>query len=147
MSKRLIIKGAIILTLANIITRILGFIYRIYMSNLIGAEGMGLYQLIMPIYMLAWSISSSGFSTTISKLVAEENSKKEYGNIKRIIHICMFLSALIACLISLLVFFFSGYIANNIFKNENTLLSLHIMCIAFQFMALSSCIRGYFLGM
>ena len=71
MSKNLIIKGAIILTLANIITRILGFVYRIYMSNVIGAEGMGLYQLIMPIYMLAWSISSSGFSTTISKLVAE----------------------------------------------------------------------------
>ncbi|MBS5794386.1 MAG: oligosaccharide flippase family protein [Clostridiales bacterium] len=51
MSKNLIIKGAIILTLANIITRILGFVYRIYMSNVIGAEGMGLYQLIMPIYI------------------------------------------------------------------------------------------------
>lgn len=52
MSKNLIIKGALILTLANIITRILGFIYRIYMSNLIGAEGMGLYQLIMPVYII-----------------------------------------------------------------------------------------------
>ncbi len=147
MSKNLIIKGALILTLANIITRILGFIYRIYMSNLIGAEGMGLYQLIMPVYMLAWSISSSGFSTTISKLVSEENSKREYGNIRRILSICIFLSGLIACLISILVFIFSPYIANNIFKNENTLLSLHIMCIAFPFMAIGSCIRGYFLGM
>ncbi len=52
MSKNTIIKGALILTLANIITRILGFVYRIYMSNLIGAEGMGLYQLIMPVYTI-----------------------------------------------------------------------------------------------
>ncbi len=194
MSKNKIIKGAIILTLANIITRILGFVYRIYMSNLIGAEGMGLYQLIMPIYMLVWSISSSGFSTTISKLVAgfvyriymsnligaegmglyqlimpiymlvwsisssgfsttisklvaEENSKKQYGNIKRILSICIFISGFIACLLSFFVFIFSGYISNNILKNENTLLSIHIMCISFPFMAIGSCIRGYFLGM
>ncbi|MFR4987427.1 MAG: oligosaccharide flippase family protein [Lachnospirales bacterium] len=105
------------------------------------------YFLSLHYTMLAWSISSSGFSTTISKLVAEENSKREYGNIKRILSICMFLSCTIACLISIFVFLFSGYISNNILKNENTLLSLHIMCICFPFMALGSCIRGYFLGM
>ena len=97
--------------------------------------------------MLAWSISSSGFSTTISKLVAEENSKREYGNIKRVLSICIFISGLIACFLSFIVFAFSEYIAINIFKNEYTLLSLHIMCISFPFMAIGSCIRGYFLGM
>ena len=60
MKTKSIAKGALILTLAGIITRILGFVYRVYMSNTIGAEGMGLYQLIVPIYMLVWSISSSG---------------------------------------------------------------------------------------
>ena len=97
--------------------------------------------------MLVWSISSSGFSTTISKLVAEENSKREYGNIKRVLSICIFISGLIACFLSFIVFVFSEYIAINIFKNEYTLLSLHIMCISFPFMAIGSCIRGYFLGM
>ncbi len=147
MGKSLIIKGALILTLANIITRVLGFIYRIYMSNLIGAEGMGLYSLIMPIYMLAWSLSSSGFSTTISKLVAEYNCKNQMGNIKRILSICIILSSSIACLFGITIYIFSDYIALNILKNENTLLSLHIMCISFPFMAIGSCIRGYFLGM
>ena len=147
MSKSKIIKGALILTIANVITRVLGFVYRIYMSNVIGATGMGLYQLIMPIYMLVWSISSSGFSTTISKLVAEENSKKEDGNIKRILSICIFISGTIACFLSFFVFIFSDYIANGILKNKDTLLSIHIMCISFPFMAIGSCIRGYFLGM
>ncbi|MDE6182328.1 MAG: polysaccharide biosynthesis protein, partial [Eubacteriales bacterium] len=145
--KNTIIKGPIILTIANVITRILGFVYRVYMSNIIGAEGMGLYQLIMPVYMLVWSLSSSGFSTTISKLVAEENSKKEFGNIKRILNLSIFTSTLIAIFLSIFIFLFSDYIAINIFKDERILLSLHIMCISFPFMAYGSCIRGYFLGM
>ena len=44
MNKKNIVTGALILTSANLITRILGFVYRIYMSNIIGAEGMGLYH-------------------------------------------------------------------------------------------------------
>lgn len=147
MSKNTIIKGAIILTFANIITRVLGFIYRIYMSNLIGAEGMGLYQLIMPIYMLVWSISSSGLSTTISKLVAEENCKKEYGNIRRILSQSIATALAVSLFLSFFIYFFSGYISTYIFKDERLLLSLHIMCISFPFMAIGSCIRGYFLGM
>lgn len=147
MGKNAIVKGALILTIANIITRVLGFVYRVYMSNLIGAEGMGLYQLIMPVYMLVWSISSSGFSTTISKLVAEENSKKEYGNIKQILVQSIITSTIIACILSVLIFIFSDYIALNIFKDSRILLSLHIMCVSFPFMASGSCIRGYFLGL
>lgn len=76
MRKKSIIKGAVILTSANLITRIMGFFYRIYMSDTIGSEGIGLYQLVMPIYLLSWSITSSGFSTTVSRLTAAENAKK-----------------------------------------------------------------------
>ncbi len=142
-----IIKGAFILTIATIITRLLGFVYRVYMTNIIGALGMGLYQLIMPVSMLVWSICSAGFSTTISKLVAEENAKKEHGNIKRILKISSFFSIFLAILCSIFIFIFSNYIVNNIFKDDRILLSLHIMCISFPFMAYGSCIRGYFLGM
>ena len=77
MHKKAIIKSAIILTSANIITRVLGFFYRIYMSKTIGAEGMGLYQIITPLYLLIWAISSSGLSTTMSKLTAK--SKRTTG--------------------------------------------------------------------
>jgi len=56
-NRRKILTGALTLTAAGVITQVLGFVYRIYMSNLMGAEGMGLYQLIMPIYALAWSVA------------------------------------------------------------------------------------------
>ena len=78
MSVKKLAQGAFILTCANVVTRIIGFLYRIFMSNAIGSEGMGLYQLIMPVYMLAWSISSSGITTAVSNLLPRktENQKE-----------------------------------------------------------------------
>ena len=52
MSKNKVIKGTCILTCAGLITKLIGFYYRIFLSKTIGAEGMGLYQMIFPIYGL-----------------------------------------------------------------------------------------------
>ena len=46
MSKKSFISGAVVLMISGLIVRLMGFVYRIYLSNLIGAEGMGLFQLI-----------------------------------------------------------------------------------------------------
>ena len=72
----LLIKSTLILTFAGVITRILGFFFRIYMTKKMGAECVGLYQLILPIYNLAWSISCAGFATAISKITAQESENK-----------------------------------------------------------------------
>lgn len=147
MSKKGIVTGALILTAANIITRILGFVYRIYMSNLIGAEGMGLFQLISPIYMLAWSLSASGLQTTVSKLVAQENAKRQYGNMGRILKQSVVLSASIGCILAVFIFFFADWIGFQILKDERTILSLRVLSLAIPFMAAGSCMRGYFYGL
>lgn len=140
MRRKSLVAGAIILILANLTTRFIGFFYRIYMSNTIGAEGMGLYQLIMPIYMLAWSITSSGFTTTISKLTAQENAKRQYGNMGRVlkqsVSICLFISLAV----SGLLFYFADFISLHVIKDARTLISLRILAFAFPFMSAGSCI-------
>ncbi|HOQ17692.1 MAG TPA: stage V sporulation protein B [Defluviitaleaceae bacterium] len=147
MNKKNIITGALILTSANFITRILGFVYRIYMSNLIGAEGMGLYQLIFPIYLLAWTISSSGISLSVSKYVAQENAKKEYGNSARILKASVILSAGTGLMISFFIFFFASFLANSVIKEARTYLSLKILAFCIPFMSAASAIKGYFYGL
>ncbi|KAE9628451.1 stage V sporulation protein B [Defluviitalea raffinosedens] len=147
MAKKNLVTGALILTAASFITRILGFIYRIYMSNLIGAEGMGLYQLIFPIYMLAWTISASGISLSVSKLVAQENAKREYGNMHRIVKISVLLSVGIGFIISAFIYYFAPWIASSILKEPRTILSLKILAVCVPFMAAASSIKGYFYGM
>ena len=103
MSRKNIITGTLILTCANLITKCMGFFYRVFMSNAIGAEGMGLYQLILPLYMLAWSITSAGFTTTISHLAAQEYIRGQNGNIGRIVEqaVCLSLcaSAAVSCVL------------------------------------------------
>lgn len=147
MSKKSIIKGAAILTAANLITRVMGFFNRVYMSNAIGIEGMGLYQLVMPIYLLSWSITSSGFSTTISRITAKENAKKHYGNISKTVKVSIFICMLISVIVSVTMYFGSDFIANNLIKDSRTAISLKILAFAVPFMSAGSCMRGYFLGM
>ena len=70
MSVKKFVKGTIILTGAGILSRILGFFFKIYLSRLIGAEGMGLYQLIMPVNAIGYAIGISGFEIAVSRLTA-----------------------------------------------------------------------------
>ena len=147
MRKKNIVTGALILTGAGIITRLLGFVYRIYMSNIIGAEGIGLYQLIMPLYMLAWSIACSGFNTAISKLIAEERAKGEYGNMGSILKQSVLITSSLGIILSFSLYFSAEAIAAYFFKDMRTIMSLRILSFAFPFMAAGTCVRGYFLGL
>ena len=63
--------GTLVLTLTSIISQVLGFVYRIFLSRLIGAEVMGLYQLIMPVYSVIMSLTAIGLTVAVSNLSAE----------------------------------------------------------------------------
>jgi len=145
--RKSIITGALMLTAAGLITRLLGFVYRITMSNTIGAEGMGLYQLIMPIYSLSWSIACSGFTTTISKLTAQENARRAYGNMGRILKQSIIITSCIAAVLTILLFFGADLLGTYALRDDRTILPLRILSAAIPFMTAGSCIRGYFLGL
>lgn len=73
--KKQIIQGTIVLTSATLLSRILGFLYRIFLSNLMGAKGMGLFQLIFPVLGFATSVSCGGIQIAVSRFVAESKNK------------------------------------------------------------------------
>jgi len=145
--KSRILTGALMLTAAGVITRVLGFVYRIYMSNLMGAEGMGLYQLIMPVYALAWSISCAGFNTTVSKLTAQERAKGEYGNMGRVLKQSVVITTLLGIILTAALYFGAELLAAHFFKDERVVMPLRILAFAFPFMAAGTCMRGYFIGL
>ncbi len=147
MSRKTIVTGTIILTAANLITKCMGFLYRVFMSNAIGAEGMGLYQLVLPIYALAWSITSAGFTTTISRLTAQENIRGQSGNIGRIVKQAVCLSLAVSLCVSGLLFCFAQEIATVFLDDARAAISLRLLAPAVPFMAAGSCLRGFFLGM
>ena len=69
--KNSIIKGTIILTLTGFLTRILGFYYRIFLTNLIGATQLGIYQLVLPVYIVVIAISTIGNEQALTKIISE----------------------------------------------------------------------------
>ena len=77
--KHPLLKSTAILTCAGMVSRIIGFFYRIFLSKTIGAEGIGIYLLLFPIQTLLFSLTSSGIQTAISRFVSARlasNDKK-----------------------------------------------------------------------
>lgn len=72
--KKSILVGTMVLTAAGFLSRFMGFFYRIFLSRIFGEEGVGLYQLIFPIYTLGYSLTTAGIETAISRTVARKKS-------------------------------------------------------------------------
>lgn len=72
--KQTIIRGTFILTATGFLCRFMGFFYRIFLSHTFGEEGVGLYQLIFPVYSLCFALTAAGLETAISRTVAQKVS-------------------------------------------------------------------------
>ncbi len=91
--------ATLLLTGTGLASQILGFFYRIALSRLIGAEIMGLYQLIMPVYFLLLSMASSGLTTAVSTLTAEYHALRRPAAIRQALRRCMLLLVgMVVCL-------------------------------------------------
>ena len=113
--KNQIIKGTIILTLASVLSRVIGFLYRIFLSNLIGARGMGIFQLIFPVLGFCVALSCGGIQIAVSRFVAESrNNKDKFLVFVSSIIMSLFLSVTTA----LLLFYFADSISLHIIKNN-----------------------------
>lgn len=171
MSKNNIIKGTIILTLAGLATRILGFFYRVYLSNVLGAEKLGMYQLVFPIYGICFTLYAGGIQTAISKLIAAEqgrilsmpvfppdsremlasmeSSQKQCrpNNMRKILSTGLLCSVSIALCLSFLLYNNAGLIAGRILLEPECASSLRVLSFVFPFCGITACINGYYFGL
>lgn len=141
MQKHPLIIGTILLTGAGLICRFMGFFYRIYLSRVFDAEGMGIHSLIMPIVGLTFSLTGACFQTCISKFVAEQK-----GDDKHPLRLALSLCLPIALIISLLLYEFSGPIAKLWLSEPRCIPLLQAFSLSILPSALNSCIKGYCYG-
>ncbi|HWT73539.1 MAG TPA: polysaccharide biosynthesis protein [Mobilitalea sp.] len=142
-----IVKGTLILTLAGFITRFIGFFYRIFLSNTMNTELMGIYQLIFPVYGICYTIYAMGIQTSISRLVAAEIGKRNPKNVYKILRVGLFLSVALAAVLSVLVYFNADFIAYRFLLEKRSTESLRILAIAFPFCGITACINGFYYGL
>lgn len=146
MKNKSIITGAAILTLSGIATRLIGFYYRIFMTKTMGSEGIGLYQLIMPIYILAWTITSSGITTTVSTMTAKTTAAGNHRESLNILKTALMLTGILSIIVEAALLIFSPFTAEKILNDIRAVSSLRVIALCFPFMSMGSSIRGYFYG-
>ncbi len=144
MKKENIIIGTLILTVATTITRLIGFIFRIYLANVLGAEGMGLFQLIISFYILMITLATASIRVAVSRLMAEEIALRHYENAKKTLNQSIILSLFTGFFAAFIMYFFAHYIGKEILNDERTVLSLLYLVPTLPLIAVSSCYKGYF---
>ncbi|MDD3173927.1 MAG: polysaccharide biosynthesis protein [Herbinix sp.] len=142
-----IVKGTLILTFAGFVIRFIGFFYRIFLSNTMGAELMGIYQLIFPVYGICFTIYATGIQTSISRLVAGEVGRRNPKNVFKILRIGMLISVSLAVILSILLYLNADFIAWRFLMEKRSASSLRILAVCFPFCGITSCINGYYYGL
>lgn len=140
------LKGAVILSIAGAISKILGAIYRIPLARLIGAEGIGLYQMAYPIYTTILALATAGVPVAISILIARKETQGFPGESRRILRVSLVLLAVFGLLLTLLVMASSNTLAWNVLKDGRAYYAIVAVSPAIFLAALMSVFRGYFQG-
>jgi len=140
------VRGALTLTAAGILSKLLGAIYRIPFANFVGNEGIGLYQMAYPIYTSLLAISTGGVPVAVSILVAESLSKGDKRGANRILLTAMALLGCLGTVLSLALYKGSKFIAESLLYDNRAMYSLMLISPALFFTALISPLRGYFQG-
>ncbi len=145
--KRAIIKGTFILTLTGFATRFMGFFYRIFLSHTFGEEGVGLYQLVFPIYALCFSLTSAGIELALSRSVAARITQGKHREAREILYTSLLLSVSLSVIVTLLLQKYAVPISEVFLKEPRCENLLIILSYAFPFASVHSCICGYYFGL
>lgn len=147
MTKQTFLQGTIVLIIAGMITRLLGFINRIVVARLMGSEGVGLYMMALPTLFLVITITQLGLPVAISKRVAEADATNNQQKIKSILIVSLVITGCTSLLVSTLLFFIIPFIATSLLTDSRTIYPLLAICPIIPIVAISAVIRGYFQGL
>ena len=141
MKKNKFIKSTLILVVGGLFTKVLGMLIKIVMTRIIGTEGIGIYSLIIPTFMLLNTIAQFGLPTSLNILVAKNNISS-----KKLVSTACLISLFIDIIIFIILILFGKDIAINLLKENRC--SLGIISIAFilPFISVSNMLRSYFFG-
>ena len=136
------ITGTLLLTSTGFICRILGFFYRIFMSRTIGAEGLGIYNMVHPIFSICFAVCAGSIQTALSQYVAA-NQTRGRAVFRTGLVIAMGMSFLLAWVI----YGNAGFLAEKLLLEPRCAPYLPVMAVSVPFAALHACINGYYYGM
>ena len=141
------LKGTLILTIAGFVVKAIGSINWILLSRILGGEGIGIYQMAFPIYLLLLQISSAGVPIAISILTAERLALHDFGGAKRVFNISFTMLTITGFIASLAMYFGADWlISSGLIAESRAYYSIIALAPAVFFVTWISCFRGYIQG-
>lgn len=144
--KKSFLQGAVILSVAGVVSKILGALYRIPLARLIGDEGMGLYQMAYPIYTTILALATAGVPVAISVLVSRNLTKGYSGDSQKLFRVSLTVLLTAGIILTFLVMQSAQFIANYVLKQPLAYYPILAVAPAIIFAGLMSVFRGYFQG-
>jgi len=140
------LKGALTLTVAGFLVKLIGALYRIPLYSILGSEGMGLFGMAYPIYAIMLTVSSAGFNVAISKAVAERWALGRREDARGVFRISLILMTAIGLAGSVALYALRGWIAANLAKDPRAAVCIAAIAPALFVASLLSALRGWFQG-
>ena len=146
-SGRRFLQGALILTVAGVVVKIIGSLNWIFLSWILGGEGIGIYQIAFPLYLLALSLSEAGIPVAVSILTAERAALKDFRGATRVFHLSFLLLAVTGLLLSLLLYFGADWLIDHrVIRDARAYYSIIALTPAIFLVTVLSSFRGYLQG-
>ena len=141
------LKGTMILTISSIIVKVIGSLNWIILSRVLGGEGIGLYQMGFPIYLMAITVSSAGVPVAISIITSEKLANKDYRGAKRVFNVSLRLLLISGLIFSSALFFGADFLINqHIIRDSRAYYSIIALAPAVFFVTFLASFRGYLQG-
>ena len=144
-SKNDFLKQGTILAMAGLFTRLIGMVYRVILTRIVGNEGMAYYNTAYEIYNLALLISTYSVPVAVSKIVAGYDHKGQHNNSYRVFRVGLIVSSVIGLIMSFLLLLFSNQLAT-FMKWPSAAIPLRVLAPTIFVFSLMGIIRGYFQG-
>ena len=141
------LKGTMILTISSIIVKVIGSLNWIILSRVLGGEGIGLYQMGFPIYLMAITVSSAGVPVAISIITSEKLANKDYRGAKRVFNVSLRLLLVSGLIFSSALLFGAYFLINqHIIRDARAYYSIIALAPAVFFVTFLASFRGYLQG-
>jgi len=137
-------KNTLVLSATAILMRSISLSFNLYLKNKLGADGIGLFSLVMNLFSFAVTLATGGVSLLTTRLVSEALGKEKLGEAKSAFAKCRRYALFFGVLACLLLFSLADFLGKRVLGDSRTVPSLQALAVSLPFLALSSSFSGYF---
>lgn len=135
-----------VLIITSVIFRLIDIYFTAYIAQKIGSEHLGIFQLIMSVYLFGITLATSGINLAVTRVISEELALDNNGGIKKVMKRCLYITLITSLATSFIFFANTDFIITKCLHNKVDKSVIYLICLALPLISMSSAISGYFAG-